>query len=1611
MNSKNQKYIVEITKKLESFKNAKEWSDFISLLASLDSTIKTYALPYVPRKELLSKRLEQCLNPLLPAGVHNKALETFSIIFETISKKELEDNFGIYTLGLFTFASHSRLLVINHYLDVIEKHIVPFGKNIEVYTPNIIMGLLPPLESRVNEFYNRAFLILNNFKSKIDEHVFYTAMWNLFLSDPGVRLPIVNYLLDTPIDVEKMAGDKELVIRALCKGLASKEALVLRGTLDVISNMFPLNTRELTNNYKYDLLEGMLRIFLRRDLSLNKRVFAWMGYRDNTDNQNIRLLKNTLVRYLNNEKDLLVFFKIFITLSSKSRISEQILESLLFKVLFQLKKQENLYSQRTNKLGEVELSKEASDVRSFSKSFLSEDLDVLWKIFYLKLQCSIEKDQVCDEKKSDEEKSDDDRPENYKPENCKPESESEENNLEDTKSQLDSKKTILPVDQDALKALEDFSSISIKDSLVSEINYEDLSADTSKGILEDMSCSDILYYIDFCCENYKVFDDNVSSTHLPILVLLILKHRECFDRKVLQDFLKHNTKRIKLESQQATDIDTEIFEKIDKFYKEEDVNILLGIQSGFVKSLIEYLHVLAFQDIENAHSFYIDFILNHRKEFIFDEYVKKYYDTMIDASLKTIGNSLRLFHFYGASCVKAEKLFIELWDRFCRQKIDQKPDVLGFKQPKWDISLDSEMMPQVSLNTNHQSNIRNFLKEDTNLPESVYLPKEGYPQDGHDKDYDYEKKAMDKKFIVVLIYDYNLLFRQKYEKYLLRKVSEDTKHNICLFIHYLFELENNTEYYFYNLFFIINNKISGRDPVITALIKSLVNFEDAYLFLVKKFESSSVLSKDFIYIDEPNLNQIKGIVKCLKNMISYSRRFREMLKTSTVEYSSCLFGEKKYRAKTFVYKILEYIFLCEIDIKSNIDNMSKIEIKYKERSQRSAESLYREIKIDCIKLIMNLLVLKVIDKNDVSEGDLPAIVSLLQVYRLDPAIILPSSILIRASGKQNLLVEFSSILDSKCFYYYDFLEFIFQLPVNQKKLILSSILSKVGKDNYGLMIKYEIIKEIIVVEDSSLDWSSIVQGIIKDAISFYEEDMSTIYTADDVVDRRSSAELLFSNSINQTFGIEHNKKFITFNSHTMDIKVRAIIKTANLIYSKLSGYFIEHLISLPFPKKFVKDLDFKAILFSNILSNILSSYNHERIFSFMLELEKVLSKEEKEEAYSISKHTLLQIINYRTETHPSTLLFLLKIFSSHKEGYEEVSSFLTIIYQSISYIQKNLDSRKAVIHSDFLEYSKIMSFLSNINYTEKIKSAHQTYIGFLIELMRHQDRVVSTCALGEMMVLSNNRSITESMWAKDFMEYFNQPDFFALNIEQKSILVGKVADYKIEVIDDLIARLNSSFFVSQASDISTKCTVLQRMAFLIFSASYDRYSSFNIKLIEIIPNLIQHSSNKIRKSVLFLIRVMLYRIKHSRLSTIFPILFTELLSILGRICDEDNEVIIEAFKILDMVFFLNTQEVLEFRNVLTSSLEVYHEEDTESNVTLFEKTFFKLKKRFDLEFEKNFTIKSKRSLFISIKYPDMNEIGKFLELSSEYYLAQDKHCQDVDKEETDAFIMAEFKNC
>lgn len=82
------RYEAAIERALASFDSAlQDWPDYGAFIGRLMKALQTRppGTSDVPHNSLIAKRLAQCLNPTLPAGVHQKALEIYSYVFSNLS--------------------------------------------------------------------------------------------------------------------------------------------------------------------------------------------------------------------------------------------------------------------------------------------------------------------------------------------------------------------------------------------------------------------------------------------------------------------------------------------------------------------------------------------------------------------------------------------------------------------------------------------------------------------------------------------------------------------------------------------------------------------------------------------------------------------------------------------------------------------------------------------------------------------------------------------------------------------------------------------------------------------------------------------------------------------------------------------------------------------------------------------------------------------------------------------------------------------------------------------------------------------------------------------------------------------------------------------------------------------------------------------------------------------------------------------------------------------------------------------------------------------------------------------------------------------------------------
>ncbi|KAM9343615.1 protein DOP1B isoform 2-T2 [Pholidichthys leucotaenia] len=284
-------YAAVIEKALRNFESSSEWADLISSLGKLNKALQSnlrYSL--LPKRLIIGKRLAQCLHPALPSGVHLKALETYEVIFKIIGTKWLAKDLFIYSSGLFPLLGHAAMAVKPALLTLYERYYLPLQRALLPSLQAFITGLLPGLEEGL-EVYDRTDALLIKLSLLVGQQVFYGSLWGSMLVTPMVRLPASVFIVThfdwmAPLSqqIHMLGYDYQVVVKSICLSLQDSNALVQRNTLEILLYFFPFATCldpaepsiALSEEDMITVVSAASLTLLRRDMSLNRRLYAWL---------------------------------------------------------------------------------------------------------------------------------------------------------------------------------------------------------------------------------------------------------------------------------------------------------------------------------------------------------------------------------------------------------------------------------------------------------------------------------------------------------------------------------------------------------------------------------------------------------------------------------------------------------------------------------------------------------------------------------------------------------------------------------------------------------------------------------------------------------------------------------------------------------------------------------------------------------------------------------------------------------------------------------------------------------------------------------------------------------------------------------------------------------------------------------------------------------------------------------------------------------------------------------------------------------------------------------------------------------------------------------------
>lgn len=223
------------------------------------------------------------MHPALPSGVHLKALESYDVIFQNTGTEMLAAELFIYSAGLFPLLRYAAMNVRPTLLGIYEKYFVPLGDRLRPALSGFLSGVLPGYEAGLDHF-DQTNSLLEQVSRAVGEVCFYTCLWECVATNASIRLPAVSYILDhfkkrQTLEQQKffLGRNHDIMMSGLCGCLNDSVILVQRNALEFLLTAFPMHSAySLKEQDLIRLVTNALNTILRRDMSLNRRLYSWL---------------------------------------------------------------------------------------------------------------------------------------------------------------------------------------------------------------------------------------------------------------------------------------------------------------------------------------------------------------------------------------------------------------------------------------------------------------------------------------------------------------------------------------------------------------------------------------------------------------------------------------------------------------------------------------------------------------------------------------------------------------------------------------------------------------------------------------------------------------------------------------------------------------------------------------------------------------------------------------------------------------------------------------------------------------------------------------------------------------------------------------------------------------------------------------------------------------------------------------------------------------------------------------------------------------------------------------------------------------------------------------
>lgn len=251
--------------------------------------------------------------------MHQKALEVYTAILTILGRDGLGRSLDIYLPSLLPVPSFASLSVRPLFYTIFEDFILKVKpSDLRPTTKSLILCLLPGIEDETSEDFERAIRIIDNIRkasaqdeeeedreSDVGDGYFWQCFFLAVITNPSRRQGALAYLARrlpnftppksaptdnqdgsqersavlSPVAEAVITPEPGLLMRCFAAGLQDSQILVQRGFLDLLVTHLPLHSALFQQRLEardMDLVtSSAVRVVLRRDMSLNRRLWSW----------------------------------------------------------------------------------------------------------------------------------------------------------------------------------------------------------------------------------------------------------------------------------------------------------------------------------------------------------------------------------------------------------------------------------------------------------------------------------------------------------------------------------------------------------------------------------------------------------------------------------------------------------------------------------------------------------------------------------------------------------------------------------------------------------------------------------------------------------------------------------------------------------------------------------------------------------------------------------------------------------------------------------------------------------------------------------------------------------------------------------------------------------------------------------------------------------------------------------------------------------------------------------------------------------------------------------------------------------------------------------------